>query len=106
MSDSLNWRIDNETVVFDGDLNRETLLPFWKQRQQILTSDIHTLDVAHLVRVDSAGLAMLIHLLDEVTQRPQVLKLTGMTEKLQTLAALYNLQQIIEPYLVSPPDVV
>ena len=106
MSDSLNWRIENGTVAFDGDLNRETLLPFWKQWQKILTSDIHTLNVAHLVRVDSAGLAMLIHLLADVTQRPQSLKLAGMTEKLQTLAALYNLQQIIEPYLVSPPDVV
>lgn len=106
MSDSLNWKAENATVIFSGDLDRETLLPFWKKRQQIITSDIQVLDVAHLSRVDSAGLAMLIRVLDEASGRHQTLKLAGMTEKLKTLAALYNLQQIIEPYLVSPPDVV
>ncbi|WP_159565567.1 lipid asymmetry maintenance protein MlaB [Budvicia diplopodorum] len=106
MSNSLNWQAENGIVTFSGDLDRETLLPFWNKRQQILTPDIQVLDVANLDRVDSAGLALLIHILDESAQRNQMLKLAGMTGKLQTLAALYNLQQIIEPYLVSPTDMV
>lgn len=106
MSDSLNWKPENGTLTFSGDLDRETLLPFWKKRQQIITADIKILNVAHLARVDSAGLAMLLHILDEASGQHQTLKLAGMTEKLKTLAALYNMQQIIESYLVSPPDVV
>ncbi|AKJ43264.1 lipid asymmetry maintenance protein MlaB [Pragia fontium] len=106
MQNTLNWQAENGELTLSGDLDRETLLPFWNARQQILTSDIHTINVAQLVRVDSAGLAMLVHILDEVSQRPQQFKLAGVTEKLQTLTALYNLQQIIQPYLVSTPDVV
>lgn len=106
MPDSLNWKIENGMVIFSGDLNCETLLPFWKKKQQIITADIQVLNVANLSRVDSAGLAMLLRILDEASSQQQMLKLAGMTEKLKTLTALYNMQQIIEPYLVSLSDVV
>lgn len=104
MQNTLNWTVENGTLMLNGDLDRETLLPFWNTRQQIVTPDIQTLNVAQLSRVDSAGLAMLVHLLDEASTRQQPLKLSGVTEKLQALSALYNLQQIIQPYLVSTAD--
>lgn len=104
MQNTLNWTVENGTLTLTGDLDRETLLPFWNARQQIMTTEIHTLNVAQLSRVDSAGLAMLIHLLDEASSRQVPLKLSGVTEKLQALSALYNLQQIIQPYLVSRVD--
>lgn len=106
MQNVLNWQAENGVITLSGDLDRETLLPFWKVRQQVIGADITTIDVSALSRVDSAGLAMLVHLLDEGESRKQPLKLTGMTEKLQMLASLYNLQQIIQPYLVSTPTMV
>ncbi|MDR0806550.1 MAG: lipid asymmetry maintenance protein MlaB [Enterobacteriaceae bacterium] len=104
MSNKLNWPAENGELMLSGELDCDTLLPFWDIRQQILTADIHTLNVSALSRVDSAGLAMLVHILDEASVRQQPLTLIGVTAKLQMLIDLYNLRQIIQPYLVSSAD--
>lgn len=97
---SLSQQSADGVVTLSGDLNRETLMPLWTARHSLMASDVHTLDVAGLERVDSPGLAMLVYLLDESSAKGHSVRLSGMTEKLQSLIALYNLQQIIQPYLL------
>ncbi len=94
MKDALSWEHQPPRLILRGDLDRETLLPLWNQRQALM-NQVNTVDLAGLSRVDSAGLAMLVHLLGEAEQEGVTLALTGITDRLSTLIALYNLQDII-----------
>jgi phospholipid transport system transporter-binding protein len=94
MSDALSWISQQHTLVLSGELERETLLPLWQQRATVL-ADKTVIDVAQLQRVDSSGLAMLLHLCEEQHQHGSELKISGITDRLKTLITLYNLQSII-----------
>ena len=91
---TLSWESGDGLLHLRGVLDRETLLPLWQQRDSIMQ---HTacIDVAALERVDSAGLALLVHLQQSVRQRGESLRFTGITDKLDSLITLYNLQDII-----------
>ncbi len=94
MAETLSWQTEHQTLLLQGELDRVTLLPLWEQRESAL-HDIHFLDVSRLNRVDSAGVAMLLHLCALQAQRGIALRLTGVTEKLRTLITLYNLHNIL-----------
>ncbi len=47
------------------ELDRDTLLALWQARDSAMAG-ITTIDVAALDRVDSAGLALLVHLLAKI----------------------------------------
>lgn len=91
MSDgALSWQQEGQTLKLSGELDRDSLLALWNVRQTALQG-VSRLDVSGLRRVDSAGLAMLVHVQNEGRQ----LVLTGVTDRLHTLIALYNLRDII-----------
>lgn len=94
MDNALSWQSQQSTLVLAGGLDRETLLPLWQQRDQLL-ADKTTLDVSGLRRVDSAGLALLIHFYYQRVQNGGELKIIGAGDRLNTLIALYNLKEII-----------
>lgn len=94
MSEQLNWRVEANQLHLSGELERETLLALWDQRESVM-KQIDTIDVSALERVDSAGLALLVHLRQIALQQGKKPQFTGITEKLRTLISLYNLQQII-----------
>ncbi len=60
MAGELSWQSLQETLVLQGELDRETLLPLWQQRETLL-ADKSRIDVSQLQRVDSSGLALLVH---------------------------------------------
>lgn len=91
---NINWRTDANRLYLAGELERETLLPLWEQRNSVM-KQIDTIDVSALERVDSAGLALLVHLRQTALQQGKVPGFTGITDKLRSLIALYNLQQFI-----------
>lgn len=91
MSAALSFESEQQTLILRGELDRETLLPLWRQRDALM-ADKTAIDVAQLQRVDSSGLALLLHLQEEQRQRGVALKISGVTERLKTLIALYNLQ--------------
>lgn len=99
MTQQLNWHVDAATLRLQGELDRETLLSLWEQRETVMTQ-IDTIDVSALDRVDSAGLALLVHLRQILRQQGKSPLFIGVTDKLRTLITLYNLQQII----VSPAE--
>ncbi|WP_410013364.1 lipid asymmetry maintenance protein MlaB [Sodalis sp. C49] len=94
MAETLSWQAEEDTLVLRGELDRVTLLPFWEQREQALQG-IRFLDVSRLDRVDSAGVALMLHLCALQARRGGTLMLTGVTDKLRTLITLYNLHNIL-----------
>lgn len=94
MSDALRWESQLPRLTLHGELDRETLLAFWDVRKKLM-SGVTCLDVSGLERVDSSGLAVLVHLREEASQQGITLTIAGITDRLRTLIALYNLQDII-----------
>ncbi len=94
MSELLSWRLDANQLRLSGELQRETLLALWQQRETVMTQ-VDTIDVSALDRVDSAGLALLVHLRQIALKQGKAPQFTGITDKLRSLIDLYNLQQII-----------
>ncbi|UQY44600.1 lipid asymmetry maintenance protein MlaB [Erwinia sp. PK3-005] len=94
MADLLSWQVEAKTLYLRGELDRETLLSLWQQRETAM-HDIAVIDVSGLQRVDSAGLALLVHLRQIALQQGASPVFSGITDKLHSLITLYNLQQII-----------
>lgn len=94
MREQLSWRIEANQLRLAGELERETLLPLWQQRETVV-KQIDTIDVSSLERVDSAGLALLVHLRQIALAQGKEPQFTGITDKLRSLITLYNLQKII-----------
>lgn len=97
MTAQLSWQLRQNILLLQGDLNRETLLPLWQQSGALLVG-IRCINVAQLQRVDSSGLALLVHLQQRSHQHGTTLTISGISEQLATLVKLYNLQQIISIY--------
>ncbi|CRL43839.1 putative phospholipid ABC transporter-binding protein MlaB [Sodalis glossinidius str. 'morsitans'] len=95
MAEELSWHTQGQTLILHGELDRDTLLTLWQQRQPLLEG-IRFLDVSNLRRVDSAGVALMLHFYHyQQQQRGATLALTGVTDRLRTLIALYKLQAIL-----------
>ncbi|EOZ4594764.1 MULTISPECIES: lipid asymmetry maintenance protein MlaB [Morganella] len=89
MTAALTWEKQGETLVLNGELDRDTLLSFWNARQQQMSA-VQTVDVSGLSHVDSAGLAMLVRLRGERPEAPFVL--SGVSANLQMLMSLYGVE--------------
>ncbi|AJC64858.1 MULTISPECIES: lipid asymmetry maintenance protein MlaB [Dickeya] len=94
MADALQWRQTDGTLYLEGSLDRNSLLPLWQQRNALLAGS-RVLDVGQVERVDSAGLALLVHFYHQQEQQGTPMTITGASERLRTLIQLYNLNEII-----------
>ncbi|MDL4912716.1 MAG: lipid asymmetry maintenance protein MlaB [Enterobacterales bacterium endosymbiont of Blomia tropicalis] len=94
MRESLRWQRNASTLLLSGELDRDTLLSLWQQRETLI-KDVDVINVAALDRVDSAGLALLVHLREIARAQGTTPRFSGISDKLQSLITLYNLQQII-----------
>lgn len=80
-----------------GRLDRDTVPAFWRQRHQwIPTDNPLTLDLSALSRVDSAGMAMLLHLDRTLRHQGQKVRYQGMPEQLKLLLTLSNLDTFFD----------
>lgn len=85
-------------LSLQGELMHNTLADLWQQRHQVLKG-IRIIDLSQLSRVDSAGLALLVHFSSSHDER-ESLMLQGVQPALHSLIVLYNLQGLL-PYQVS-----
>lgn len=99
MADFLSWQVEARTLYLRGELERSTLISLWQQRATLMRQ-VKAIDVSALERVDSSGLALLVHLRQVAHEQGNTPVFHGIDGKLQSLIELYNLQQII----VSAPD--
>ncbi|MGV3345624.1 lipid asymmetry maintenance protein MlaB [Enterobacteriaceae bacterium LUAb1] len=91
MNHRLNWNSDNRTLHLQGELMSETLLPLWQQRDELL-NHCQDIDVSALSRVDSAGVALLVHFRHFKTP---AIEISGRTAQLDALIILYNLRSLM-----------
>ncbi|NLS53262.1 lipid asymmetry maintenance protein MlaB [Hafnia alvei] len=90
----LQWRSEEDTLKLIGILDRDSLMSFWDDRHTLLEGK-KRLDLSELVRVDSAGLAMLVHVQNTPATSASQIVITGVSERLRTLIALYNLNEVL-----------
>lgn len=100
MDEQLRWKRDGSTLALSGELDGDTVQSLWQVREKAM-SEVQTLNLANLSRVDTAGLALLIHLVALARKRGGDVKLQGVSDKLQTLVQLYNLPDGLLPAFAS-----
>lgn len=94
MAKNLSWQSEGNVLQLSGELDRDSLLAFWDQRQSLL-KEIEVIDVANLTRIDSTGLAMFIQLQGEWQSQGHKLVISGISENFQTLIELYGLTSLL-----------
>lgn len=96
MSEALSLqRHTNGQYCLSGELDRDTVPPFWHRRSEWLPKEQQVfLDLSGVKRVDSAGMAMLLHLQHELTGNQQSLTLTQMPTQLRVLLQLSNVEEL------------
>lgn len=97
MAKPFSWQRDKQVLNLEGELNSETLMPLWEQRQEVVLG-VTIFDFSGLTRVDTAGLALLIHLIGQAKQQGNDVELRQMSGNLHTLVQLYNLPESLFPY--------
>lgn len=103
---TLTWAFkqnnDRMTLHLIGELSRNTLLPLWEQRDYFLSAEQTTkktfyVDLSELIRIDSAGFALLCQLLNH--WQTQTIFVQNAPHQLTTLADLFGLSNWLTPYL-------
>ncbi|MEX0445878.1 lipid asymmetry maintenance protein MlaB [Xenorhabdus sp. SGI246] len=94
----LSWEQEGNTLFLKGTLDRDSLLSFWQERDNVL-AQIDNIDVSQLEHVDSTGLALFVRVKGDRQQQGKELTFSGIGERLKTLIALYGLQSIFAGHL-------
>ncbi|WP_281077643.1 lipid asymmetry maintenance protein MlaB [Klebsiella quasivariicola] len=90
MTGQLSWTREGETLALHGELDQDLLVPLWEARAKATEGTV-IIDLSHITRVDTAGLALLVHFLALIRRQGRGAQLVGKSENLQTLIGLYNL---------------
>ena len=97
MSESLSWMRMGDTLALAGELDQDVLNPLWEERNEVMQG-VTCIALSKIARVDTGGLALLIHLIDIAKRQGNSVTLRGVNEKVYTLAKLYNLPADVLPY--------
>ena len=96
MSQQLSWSREGETLKLSGELDQDLLNPLWDKRHEAMQG-VTLIDLIEVTRVDTAGIALLAHLVAVGKKQGQSVKLNGASENVLTLAQLYNLPHDVLP---------
>ncbi|MDA8492721.1 lipid asymmetry maintenance protein MlaB [Kluyvera georgiana] len=96
MAEQLSWTRDGERLMLRGELDQDFLVPLWDARNEA-TQGVSVIDLNGLSRVDTAGLALLVHLVDLIRSQGRKVSLEGVSKKVATLKRLYNLPEDMIP---------
>ena len=61
MSQQLSWSREGETLKLSGELDQDLLNPLWDKRHEAMQG-VTVIDLTDVTRVDTAGVALLAHL--------------------------------------------
>ena len=87
MADNLTWLREDDRLILRGELDQETVGALWEKREAAM-SEASIIDLYAIDRVDTSGLAMLLHLVQIGRQGGKHVSLAGISDKLTTLAKL------------------
>ncbi len=90
MADQLRWTRDGVRLALQGELDQDVLNELWEARAQALNG-VDVIDLTGVARVDTAGVALLVHLVAFARKQGRTVVLEGVSDKVRTLAQLYNL---------------
>ena len=95
------WQQDSDNVgALFGALNRDTVPELWAQFKAWQPSQAELeISLAQVERVDSAGMVMLIHLLEHAKKRNCHIMLSFVPTQLSTLLALSNVDKYIAEHI-------
>lgn len=96
MTPQLSWSRDGERLALLGELDQDVLNPLWDARVEAMKG-VTIIDLQGVTRVDTAGVALLVHLVELGKKQGAEVTLLGVSENVSTLAALYNLPQSALP---------
>lgn len=96
MTQVLSWTRDGDRLALVGELDQDVLNPLWDAREEAMRG-VTRIDLSQISRVDTGGLALLIHLVALAKQQGNTVSLDGVNEKVYTLAQLYNLPDDVLP---------
>jgi phospholipid transport system transporter-binding protein len=96
MADSLRWTSEGGRLSLQGELDQDFLVPLWEARDEA-TRGIDIIDLTQITRVDTAGVALLMHLVARIRQQGRTVNIEGKSEKMNTLVQLYNLTPDLIP---------
>ncbi|MEN0586665.1 MULTISPECIES: lipid asymmetry maintenance protein MlaB [Kosakonia] len=97
MTASLSWSREGECLKLVGELDQDLLNPLWDARVEAMNG-VTCIDLHGVSRVDTAGVALLVHLVAQGKKQGSNVVLAGVSENVSTLAALYNLPQDVLPH--------
>ena len=81
MSGQLSWTREGETLALHGELDQDLLVPLWEARAQA-TAGTAIIDLSQTTRVDTAGLALLVHFMALIRRQGREAQLVGKSENL------------------------
>ncbi|WP_312211977.1 lipid asymmetry maintenance protein MlaB [Pseudescherichia sp.] len=90
MADQLRWTRNGERLALEGELDQDVLNGLWEARAEALNG-VDVIDLTGVARVDTAGVALLVHLVALARKQGRSIVLEGVSDKVRTLAQLYNL---------------
>lgn len=83
-----------------GDLNRESVPAMWQQGKQWKFDKAELeLNLSQLTRVDSAGMVMLIHLIEHAKKQNCHIMLSFVPKELRTLFQLSNVESMFAEHI-------
>lgn len=94
MSEGLDWHQSADgDYCLSGELDRDTVPSFWRRRAEWFPKQRQVnLDLSSVKRIDSAGMAMLLHLQQQLALNQQSLILNNAPPQLKLLLALSNVE--------------
>lgn len=96
MTQSLAWAREGDKLLLVGELDQDVLNPLWDARVEAMKG-VTCIDLSQVSRVDTGGLALLVHLIDQGKRQGNRVVLSGVNDKVYTLAKLYNLPDDVLP---------
>ncbi|POP44130.1 phospholipid ABC transporter substrate-binding protein [Superficieibacter electus] len=96
MTQVLSWTREGDRLVLTGELDQDVLTPLWEARDKVMQG-VTCIDLSQISRVDTGGLALLVHLVALSRRQGNGVSLDGVNEKVYALAQLYNLPDDVLP---------
>jgi len=95
------WQLTNsELVKLTGALDRDMVPPLWKALQQWKPQNNQIeVSLQNVERVDSAGMVMLIHLIEHAKKQNCHIMLSFVPEQLRTLFQLSNVEHMMAQHI-------
>ncbi|MDC5838531.1 STAS domain-containing protein [Vibrio europaeus] len=95
------WQMNQDSQYsLMGDLNRDTVPKLWLSLQALqLSAEQVEFSLENVTRIDSAGMVMLIHLIENAKKQNCHIMLSFVPEQLRTLFQLSNVDDLIAGHL-------